>query len=83
MTDCSIFLANANEIIPIVAIVGGLVFGFLLAMSGMLSTHLNIRQREHTKREIAAYIAEGSMTPEEGERLIRAEAPSNGKKGSC
>jgi hypothetical protein len=28
--------------------------------------------RERTKRDIAAYIAEGSMTPEQGERLIKA-----------
>lgn len=28
--------------------------------------------RERTRREIAAYIAEGSMTPEQGERLMKA-----------
>lgn len=28
--------------------------------------------RERTKREIAAYIAEGSMTPEQGDRLIKS-----------
>ena len=28
--------------------------------------------RERTRREIAAYIAEGSMTPEQGERLMNA-----------
>jgi len=28
--------------------------------------------RERTRREIAAYIAEGSMTPEQGERLMAA-----------
>ena len=28
--------------------------------------------RERTRREIAAFIAEGSMTPEEGERLMKA-----------
>ncbi len=28
--------------------------------------------RERTRREIAAYIAEGSMTPDQGERLLRA-----------
>jgi len=28
---------------------------------------------ERTRREIAAYIAEGSMTPEQGERLLRAK----------
>lgn len=30
------------------------------------------RMREKTRREIAAYIAEGSMTPEQGERLMAA-----------
>jgi len=30
------------------------------------------RAREKTRREIAAYIAEGSMTPEQGERLMNA-----------
>jgi len=34
--------------------------------------------RERTKREIAAYIAEGSMTPDQGERIIKA-----GKKMEC
>lgn len=28
--------------------------------------------RERTRREIAAYIAEGSLTPEQGERLMKA-----------
>ncbi|MGQ0629006.1 MAG: hypothetical protein ACT4PL_13020 [Phycisphaerales bacterium] len=28
--------------------------------------------RERTRREIAAYIAEGTMTPEQGERLLKA-----------
>ncbi|MBL4808958.1 MAG: hypothetical protein JKY43_02740 [Phycisphaerales bacterium] len=27
---------------------------------------------ERTRREIAAYIAEGSMTPEQGERLLNS-----------
>ena len=29
--------------------------------------------REHSRREIAAYIAEGSITPDQGERLMRAD----------
>lgn len=28
--------------------------------------------RERSRREIAAYIAEGSMTPEQGEKLLAA-----------
>lgn len=30
--------------------------------------------QERTRREIAAYIAEGSMTPEQGERLLRSDS---------
>jgi len=35
--------------------------------------------RERTRREIAAYIAEGSMTPDQGERLLKAGQ----KQDSC
>lgn len=37
-------------------------------VSGMVKS----TSRERTRREIAAYIAEGSMTPEQGERLMRS-----------
>lgn len=33
--------------------------------------------RERSRREIAAYIAEGSMTPEQGERLMKAGADAD------
>jgi hypothetical protein len=33
--------------------------------------------RERSRREIAAYIAEGSMTPEQGERLMKAAPPES------
>ncbi len=31
---------------------------------------------ERSRREIAAYVAEGSITPEDAERLLRAESKS-------
>ncbi|MEM1166552.1 MAG: hypothetical protein AAGI30_09720 [Planctomycetota bacterium] len=34
------------------------------------------RAAERTRREIAAYIAEGTMTPEQGERLLKAKVRS-------
>lgn len=37
--------------------------------------------QERTRREIAAYIAEGSMTPEDGHRLLAAKM--SGKGDSC
>lgn len=39
---------------------------------GCLSSIVRSITRERTRREIAAYIAEGSMTPEQGERLLKA-----------
>lgn len=34
--------------------------------------------RERTKREIAAYVAEGALTPEQGERII-----ASGNRKGC
>jgi hypothetical protein len=34
---------------------------------------LETQARERSRREIAAYIAEGSITAEQGERLMRAD----------
>jgi hypothetical protein len=37
--------------------------------------------RERSRREIAAYVAEGLMSPEQGERLIRSDI--NKKSSGC
>lgn len=42
---------------------------------GSVKSMVNNSHRERTRREIAAYIAEGSMTPEQGERLMKAQSP--------
>lgn len=55
-----------------------------ITIVAMLVVHIVVRGlvdltrtvgRERTRREIAAYIAEGSMTPEQGERLLAAKDP--------
>ena len=45
------------------------VFG---ALSSAVTSMYSTAKRERSRREIAAYIAEGSMTPEQGERLMHA-----------
>jgi hypothetical protein len=50
--------------VALVAIIGGYI-------TKMVTTY----SRERSRREIAAYIAEGSMTPEQGERLMAAGNP--------
>ena len=55
----------------IVFVVGGALGGIAIVF-GTVSGMVKSTARERTKREIAAYIAEGSMTPEQGEKLLNA-----------
>jgi hypothetical protein len=47
-----------------------LIFGIVLVRTAYAMVRAVARER--TRREVAAYIAEGAMTPEQGERLMRA-----------
>ena len=53
---------------------------FVLAAiaSGCIKSVVKSVSRERTRREIAAYIAEGTMTPEQGEKLLAAGHKQNG-----
>ena len=53
-----------------VLIAGCIVVGMILKAVIMIVT---TSAREKSRREIAAYIAEGSITAEQGERLLRAD----------
>ena len=53
------------SVICLAVVVGSLI----RAVTSIVST----QARERSRREIAAYIAEGSLSPEQGERLMKAE----------
>lgn len=59
-------------------LVVGLVIACVWIVAASITKVATTSARERTKREIAAYIAEGSMTADQGERLLKA-----GKKSSC
>ncbi len=61
-----------------VLIFGALAFcGALAIVFGTFASIFNRISTERSRREIAAYIAEGSMTPEQGERLMASKAGEN------
>ena len=66
------FFQNPDDFIPYLAIGGGLLVGAIGILSSCISGVMKTEKIERSRREIAAYIAEGSMTPEEGERLLKA-----------
>lgn len=58
--------------------VGGAVFIVAIFIE-QWTKRAKIREREQSRREIAAYVAEGTMTVEQGERLMQAgQAPRKG-----
>ena len=62
---------DSGDLIPIIAIGGGLCIAFVWIVLATISETVKNAARERTRREIAAYIAEGTMTPEQGERLLK------------
>ena len=74
MTAVEDFISNEDVFIPTLiagSVVVCVVFNGFVGMISRVS-------KERTRREIAAYIAEGSMSPEQGERLMNAGKRSRG-----
>jgi chromate transport protein ChrA len=85
----AIFQEDPGKLIVVVAIVGGLLIAATSMLTGMVVQIAKTAERERSRREIAAYVAEGSITPEVAERLMAAgkgkgagKAKSSGF-GSC
>lgn len=67
---------NSEDLIPVIAIGGGLLFAFSCVVISTISKTMRNSSHERTRREVAAYIAEGTMTTEQGERILKAGATS-------
>ena len=76
-------LANIDGelLIPLVAITGGIGIAIFAIAAGVAKSIARTRATEQSRREIAAYIAEGSMTPQEGAALLAA-GPAQ-RRGCC
>lgn len=72
-------LAAAQEVIPIVAVSGGLAFAIIYVIISTISSTLKSRYREQSRREIAAYVAEGSISPDDAAKLLSAGRKSEGE----
>ena len=70
MTYC---LAGIDDnIIPVIAIVGGLLIAMIAILSGAILKITAVRSAERTRREIAAYVAEGSIDPDKAIAMLNA-----------
>jgi len=76
MTDNLVqtIIENEDTMIPFVIFgVGGIVAVVAIVFGAIRSISLN-NEREKSRREIAAYVAEGSMSPDDGAKLMSASA---------
>ncbi|MBL8746433.1 MAG: hypothetical protein JNK58_08780 [Phycisphaerae bacterium] len=67
-------LVLASDEIVTIAMIGGLFIAVISIIGGFIRRMHLESVRGKTQREIAAYVAEGAMTPEEGERLMKTAA---------
>ena len=65
-------LLRSGNLIPIVAILVGCGTGVIAILCGTISGVAKAKARESTKREIAAYVAEGSIDPDHAIAMLNA-----------
>lgn len=72
MTPMLTLGSEIEILIPIIFIIGGVAVWIINTIMWTIKETHATKQREQSRREIAAYIAEGTMTPEQGEKLMAA-----------
>ena len=71
-------LLENHMYIVVIAVVSLAVLANSLIRS--VTSIVDTQAKERSRREIAAYIAEGSLSPEQGERLVRADVSSDARR---
>lgn len=72
---CLTLADDLETAIPVIAIAGGLMIAALGIIAGTFKSVHRTKAREESRREIAAYVAEGSMSPDDAERILEAGMP--------
>ena len=72
MYDAIADLVRKDEVIPVLAIVGGLLVGALWIVMSTVHSMVVATAKEKTKRELAAYVAEGTIDAEKAVAIINS-----------
>ena len=73
-------IKDAGELIAFFAIGGGFLIAIISIVAYTIKSIYRTGQIERTRRDIAAYVAEGSITPQEGELMMRTAGTDLGAK---
>lgn len=77
-------LAWGDDQLAVIAFFGtGLILGVVSIVSRAIVRISQVRMRETSRREIAAYVAEGSISPDVAEKLLAERFAGREKPGRC
>ncbi len=65
-------LVDGHMLIPLVAIVIGCGTGMVAIVATAITRATVSRHREQTRREVAAYVAEGTISPQDAVAMLNA-----------
>lgn len=68
-------LVNGGLLIPVVAITLGCATGMIAIIATAITRTTTSRHREQTRREVAAYVAEGTISPDDAVAMLNAGQP--------
>jgi hypothetical protein len=74
-------LLRKDDLIPVIAIAGGVAVGAVWIVMGMVHAMVTSTAREKTKRELAAYVAAGTLDADKALAMLKADKSDGG--GSC
>jgi hypothetical protein len=64
--------SEMRAVIPLIAIGGGLIVGVVAIVTSAVTKVAQTKAREESRREIAAYVAEGTISPDDATRMLNA-----------
>ncbi len=70
LADTALSESLAHYLLPVVAIVAGVIVGSFAIVCGVMHSVAVKKARENTKRELAAYVAEGTIQPDDAVRIL-------------
>jgi hypothetical protein len=72
-----------DNIVPIIAIGGSMTLAFAGIIAGTVRRIVLGRSVEQSRREIAAYVAEGSVSPDDAVKILAAGKGLGAHFGGC
>lgn len=72
MWNAVLAASQESAMVAMIAIGGGLTVAVVGIVAGAVQKTYTTKQREQSRREIAAYVAEGTISPDDAAKILSA-----------